>query len=230
MDPENVLRTYPSVSTSSKNVFLPHFPFFSLIREVSSVHQCKVASLAASQRIQSVPEINILREENTTNNCDTVASTSLVMVQNAEPAISPEKQADREILLENEVGRLRQLCEKMTNELSKLKRKTICLEHTSHSLKENTNETVESFLAANNVNHETRKAMIQLQLRPENSKEPYPATQKSLAMKLHYWSASSYERLRQSGLQLPHTRSVEKWIAEYAEAPGFLDQSVTMRH
>ena len=90
MDPKNVLRTYPSVSTSSKNVFLLHFPFFSQIREISSVHQCKVASLAASQRIQSVPEINILREKNTTNNCDTVASTSLVMVQNAEPAISPE--------------------------------------------------------------------------------------------------------------------------------------------
>ena len=119
MDPKNVLRTYPSVSTNSKNVFLPHFPFFSQIREVSSVqHQCKVASLATSQRIQSVPVINTLREKNTTNNCDTVASTSLVMVQNAEPAISLEKKADREILLENEVGRLRQLCEKMTNELS----------------------------------------------------------------------------------------------------------------
>ena len=98
--------------------------------------------------------------------------------------------------------------------------------YTSHGLKENINETVESFLAANNVNHETRKAMIQLQLRPENSKKPYPATQKSLAMKLHYWSASSYERLRQSGMQLPHTRTVEKWIAEYAVTPGFLDQSL----
>ena len=72
------------------------------------------------------------------------------------------------------------------------------------------------------VNHETRKAMIQLQLRPENSKEPYPATQKSLARKLHYWSASSYERLRQSGMQLPHTRTVKKWIAAYFYAHNYV--------
>ena len=82
-----------SISTSSNNVFSPHIPLFSQIGEVHK--QCKsvykVASLASSQKIQSVLEFNTLREKNTANNCDTVASTSLVMVENADPAISPEK-------------------------------------------------------------------------------------------------------------------------------------------
>ncbi|XP_033218146.1 uncharacterized protein LOC117173615 [Belonocnema kinseyi] len=67
--------------------------------------------------------------------------------------------------------------------------------------------------------------MIGLQMRPNNCAQPYTDAQKLLAMQWYYYSASCYDRMRQTGLQLPHPRTVEKWVAKYDVAPGFIELS-----
>lgn len=140
-----------------------------------------------------------------------------------EEVLSEFVQQDRENLLQNEVARLRLMLHQVQNQLSDLKSKTVASNSTPTGSSEE-NPDVSSFLSSLDLSNPIRKTLIELQLRPDNCKKPYSDEEWTLAMKLHYWSASSYERMRRSGIQLPHPRSVEKRIANYDITPGFIDQ------
>ena len=65
--------------------------------------------------------------------------------------------------------------------------------------------------------------MIKLQLRPTVKKSlKFSEEEMDLAMKLHFYSASGYDKMRKDGLILPHSRTVEKRVARIEVPPGFL--------
>ena len=129
-------------------------------------------------------------------------------------------QEERIIEMQNEIDRLRSMLRKVETQLSEIKSKTIA--SPDKQLPEfNAKVDFNSFLENIAASHPIRKTMIELQLRPDNSRAPYTEDQWRLAMKWHNWSAVCYEKFRQSGLQLPHSRSLKK---RYDILPGFIEQ------
>ena len=108
-----------------------------------------------------------------------------------------ELETNREMQLEVENKRLHVMFSKVVQQLSDIKRISIRREE----IPKNDNDMdLQTFLASKNITNDTRKAMSELQMRSDNCRQPYTETQKLLALKWHFYSASCYERMRQTGL------------------------------
>ena len=132
-----------------------------------------------------------------------------------DPAVSVN---DRILYLEAENERLRNMMQKMQKQFEKQ-----ASMKDQQNAEENEEFDVEKFLDKRKVTNENCRAMIKLQLRPTvKTSLKFSEEEMDLAMKLHFYSASGYDKMRKDGLILPHSRTVEKRVARIEVPPGFL--------
>ena len=125
---------------------------------------------------------------------------------------------DRILHLEAENERFQNMMQKMQKQFEK--QASI---KDQQNAEENEDFDVEKFLDKRNVTNENCRAMIKLQLRPTVKKSlKFSEEEMDLEMKLHFYSASGYDKMRKDGLILPHSRTVEKRVARIEVPPGFL--------
>ena len=100
--------------------------------------------------------------------------------------------------------RLRLLVHKLTAQLSA---NTEAMKHKGGEIYGDVNK----MLSHHGVTKKIRRTMIKMQLRPDASwQAPYSKEEMEMAVKLHYYSTSGYDRMKQAGLMLPHSRKVLK--------------------